>query len=143
MKSNIYLTFNGNCEVAFTFYKSVLNVEFTHLGRFKEIPPSDDFKVPKEDENKIMHVALPFGDVLLMGSDTGSEYASSFVQGNNFSLSIHPETREQADELFSKLSVNGRVNMPMADAFWGDYFGMLTDQFGIQWMVNFNPNGAK
>ena len=87
---NVYLNFNGNCEDAFNFYKSVFGGEFPYVGRFKDMPPQEGMPpLPKEMEDKIMHVSLPISkETMLMGSDTGGEWAPSFVQGNNFSISI-------------------------------------------------------
>lgn len=133
-----YLTFNGNCEEAFNFYKSVLGGEFTYIGRFGEMPPQEGMPPMDEaDRNKIMHVGLPIGSTVLMGSDTGGDWASSFIQGNNFSVSVNAENKTEADRLFNGLSAGGQVTMPIADTFWGSYFGMFTDKFGINWMVSF------
>lgn len=133
-----YLTFNGNCEEAFNFYKSVLGGEFTYIGRFGEMPAQEGMPPMDEaDRNKIMHVGLPIGSTVLMGSDTGGDWASSFIQGNNFSVSVNAENKTEADRLFNGLSAGGQVTMPMADTFWGSYFGMFTDKFGINWMVSF------
>ena len=133
-----YLTFNGNCEEAFNFYKSVLGGEFTYIGRFGEMPPQEGMPPMDEaDRNKIMHVGLPIGSTVLMGSDTGGDWASSFIQGNNFSVSVNAENKTEADRLFNGLSAGGQVTMQMADTFWGSYFGMFTDKFGINWMVSF------
>jgi PhnB protein len=134
--TNTYLTFNGNCEEAFTFYKSVFGGEFTYIGRFGEMPDTKD--VPEADRNKIMHVGLPIGNSILMGSDTGGEWSSHYQQGNNFSISITAESKEEADQIFNALSESGQVTMPLNTTFWGDYFGMLTDKFGINWMMSFN-----
>ncbi|MDY3315754.1 VOC family protein [Riemerella anatipestifer] len=135
---NIYLNFNGNCEEAFNFYKSVFGGEFTYVGRFGDMPPQEGMPPMSEvDKNKIMHIGLPIGNTVLMGSDTGGEWAPSFQQGNNFSINITPESKEAADKLFNGLSAGGKVTMPMADTFWGAYFGMFTDKFGINWMINF------
>lgn len=136
--TNTYLNFNGNCEEAFNFYKSAFGGEFTFIGRFGSMPESEDYKVPESDKEKIMHVSLPIGKSILMGSDTGGDWAPSFVQGNNFSVSITAESKQEADTLFYALSVGGKITMPMADTFWGDYFGMFTDKFGIHWMMSFN-----
>ena len=92
-------------------------------------------------EEKIMHVSLPISkETMLMGSDTGGEWASSFKQGNNFSISITASSKEEADRLFKGLSAGGNVTMPMDTTFWGDYFGMWQDKFGINWMMSFNEN---
>jgi len=136
---NVYLTFNGNCLEAFNFYKSVFGGEFPYVGYYKDMPTDGGKPVAPEDAGKIMHISLPISpETMLMGCDTGGEWAASFAQGNNFSLSINTDSKESADRLFNGLSANGRVTMPMASTFWGDYFGMFTDQFGINWMVSFN-----
>ncbi len=141
--TNTYLNFNGNCEEAFNFYKSVFGGEFTYIGRFSEVPESDDYKVPEGDKNKLMHVSLPIGKSVLMGSDNGEHYAAGFIQGNNFSVSITADSKEEADKIFNALAVAGQVTMPMNDTFWGDYFGMLVDKFGIHWMMSFNAQNQQ
>ena len=141
MKSiNIYLTFNGNCEDAFNFYKSVFGGEFFHVGRFKDMPQSDpNCKINEDELEKIMHISYPINDhAILMGSDTGGDWASSYQQGNNFSVSIQANSSDEADKLYADLSKDGTVIMPLEKTFWGSYFGMLTDKFGIQWMVSFD-----
>jgi PhnB protein len=137
---NAYLTFHGNCEEAFNFYKSVFGGEFTFIGRFKEMPPQEGSKpLSPEQGEKIMHVSLPIGkETILMGSDTGGEWAANYKQGNNFSLSLTTDSKDEADRLFNSLSVGGHVVMPMQKTFWGDYYGMWSDKFGINWMVSFN-----
>lgn len=140
--TNTYLTFNGNCEEAFNFYKSVFGGEFTYIGRFGEMPQDPNYTVPESDKNKVMHVSLPIGKSVLMGSDTGGEWAPSFQQGNNFSISVTAESKNEADKLFNALSAGGQVTMAMENTFWGDYFGMLTDKFGINWMMSYNENNA-
>ena len=142
---NIYLTFNGDCEEAFEFYKSAFGNEFAMMSRFKEMPPDPNFPVAEADMEKIMHVSLPISDeTVLMGSDTGGEWAGHFQQGNNFSVSIGTDSKEEADRLFYLLSEGGNVTMPMSDTFWESYFGMFTDKFGIQWMVSYDdPNRQK
>lgn len=136
---NTYLNFNGDCEAAFNFYRSVFGGDFTYVGRFNEMPPQDGMPtMSEEDGNKIMHIVYSIGNAILMGSDTGGEWAPKFVQGNNFSISINAESKEEADRLFDGLSAGGEVTMPMNETFWGAYFGMFTDRFGINWMVNFD-----
>jgi len=135
---NIYLTFNGNCEEAFTYYKSVFGGDFEMMSRFSEMPPMDNCpEVSPEDANKIMHVTLPIGgNSVLMGSDTGGEWALQYKEGNNFSVSVNADSQESANTFFAKLSDDGKVIMPMDKTFWGSYFGMCTDKFGINWMVS-------
>lgn len=139
---NVYLNFDGNCEEAFNFYKSVFGGEFSYIGRFKDMPPSEEGNGISEAEgDRIMHVGLPISkETALMGSDTGGEWASSYKQGNNFSVSINTDSQQEADRLFNGLSEGGQVIMPMNKTFWGDYFGMFADKFGINWMVSFNEN---
>ncbi|HEX5026735.1 MAG TPA: VOC family protein [Agriterribacter sp.] len=135
---NVYLTFNGNCEEAFNFYKSVFGGEFQYLGRFSEMPADpNNPKVSEEEGNKIMHVSLPVGaGTILMGSDSSTAFGQKIVSGNNFSISVNTDKNEEADRLFKALSEKGNVTMPMSQTFWGSYFGMLTDQFGINWMIS-------
>lgn len=136
---NVYLNFNGNCEEAFNFYKSVFGGEFPYVGRYKDMPPMEGMKMTEETSNRIMHMSLPIGGgTMLMGSDAGGEWASNIRQGNNFSISISTDSKEEADRIFNGLSVGGQVTMPMNQTFWGDYFGMLTDKFGINWMMSYN-----
>lgn len=135
---NPYITFKGNCEEAFNFYKSVFGGEFAFIGRFKDMPPQEGKTMPEAEGNKIMHVSLPIGNTILMGSDTGGEWGPSTIIGNNIAISISADSREDADQIFNGLAKGGQVSMPMADTFWGDYFGMCTDQFGINWMMSYN-----
>ena len=85
-----------------------------------------------------MHVSLPTGSSVLMGRDNGEQYELTFAKGNNFSVSINADSREEADKLFNGLSAGGQATMPMSDTFWVAYFGMFTDKFGVNWMVNFD-----
>ncbi len=133
---NPYLSFNDKCEEAFNFYKSVFGGEFTTLGRFSDIPPGDH-PTPPEEANKVMHVALPIGpSTVLMGSDTPAAMGT-IHNGNNFYVAVAPESEAEATRIFNGLAAGGTVTMPMEKAFWGAYFGMLVDKFGIQWMVNY------
>ena len=137
---NPYLTFNGNCEDAFNFYKSVFGKEFTYLGRFNEMPSDDEnTQLSEDDGNKIMHVSLPISDeTILFGSDTSDAFGQITTIGNNISISINASSVNEADKLFNGLSEGGIVKMPMEKTFWGAYFGMFTDQFDINWMINFD-----
>lgn len=138
---NPYLIFNGNCEEAFLFYQSVFGGEFPYLGKFKDMPAGDNTPpLSEEDANKIMHITLPIGKgSVLMGSDSNSA-SGAVVFGGNVSLSINAETKAEADQLFNGLSAGGNPFMPMSKTFWGAYFGMFVDKFGIHWMVNFDEN---
>lgn len=142
---NPYLIFNGNCEEAFLFYKSAFGGDFTYIGRFGEMPPTEDENCPQpsaDEMNRIMHVSLPIGDTVLMGSDSTSQ-SGDVPFGGNFSVSINTSSRAEADQLFNALSAGGNAFMPMSNTFWGAYFGMFTDKFGIGWMVNFDENPMK
>ncbi len=135
---NPYINFQGNCEVAFNYYKSVFGGEFLMMNRFSEMPPQEGMELSAADMNKIMHVSLPISkETLLMGSDVGGEWASGIVIGNNITISITADSKEQADHLFNSLSEGGKVTMPMDLTFWGSYFGMCTDKFDINWMISF------
>ena len=135
---NVYLTFDGNCEEAFNFYKSVFGGEFPFLGRFKDMPPMEGMPpVPEDQAEKIMHVSLPISEeTMLMGSDTG-DWGKKVEVGNNFSISVTTDSKAETDRIFNELSVDGNVTMPLQSTFWGDYFGSFTDKFGINWMVSF------
>lgn len=136
MQIHPYLNFNGETEAAMNFYKSVFGGEFSSVQRFSDMPGSD--QMPEGERHKIMHMSLPVGQgVYLMASDTLEYQGHPKAEGNNFSLTIYPDSKAQADQLFAALSAGGTVDMPMEDTFWGAYFGMLTDQFGIKWMFNY------
>ena len=138
MTTNTYLNFKDGCEAAFLFYKSVFGGEFVHLSRFGEMPSDDNYQVPEADKNKIMHVSLPIGNTMVMGSDCGQQYEAQYRQGNNFSISVQVDSRSEADKIYAALSEGGTAAMPMNQTFWGSYFGMLTDRFGINWMISYD-----
>jgi PhnB protein len=139
---NVYLTFNGNCKEAFDFYKSVFGGEFAYIGTFGEMPPQEGFEMSDEEKNRIMHVSLPISaETILMGSDTTS-HSGELSLGNNFSISINTDSDEKADTFFNALSKGGKVIMPLQNTFWGSYYGMFTDKFGINWMVNVDHHQA-
>ena len=130
-----YITLHGNTREAFDFYSNALNGRIASVSTFGDSPGGS--QMPEADRNKIMHIALeaPHG-IRLMGNDHMDFMGGPFRQGNNFSLSLHPDTNELADEFFSKLSEGGTVLVPLATAPWGDYFGMFMDRFGMKWMIN-------
>lgn len=136
---NPYLTFSGNCEEAFTFYKSVFGGDFQYVGKFKDMPAMEGCEsVPEAEGEKIMHISLPISkETTLMGSDSSEAFGQATIVGNNFTISINTDSQEEADNLFNGLSAGGKVTMPMNKTFWGSYFGMLVDRFNIQWMVSF------
>lgn len=134
---NPYLNFQGNTEKAFKFYQSIFGGEFIGgISRFINAPEAE--KLSEEERSKVMHVALPFGDSnMIMATDALESMGQKVKPGNNFYLCISADSREQADQFFKGLSDGAEVDMEMHDAFWGDYFGMLTDKFGIKWMITF------
>jgi PhnB protein len=134
-----YLNFGGNTEEAFDFYRSVFGGDFSSVVRFKDLPVQG-VTVPKEEEDKIMHISLPIGeDNVLMASDTLRSLGQEVVQGNNVYISVHPTSKEEADRVFGALSQGGEIEMPIGDQAWGDYYGAFKDKFGVMWMVNYSP----
>jgi PhnB protein len=134
---NPYLNFNGNAEEAFNFYRTVFGGNFTALQRFRDTP--DGGKLSAEEQEKIMHISLPIGrNVVLMATDALESMGQRLVVGNNFHLSIDAESKDQAYRLFYELSAGGEVEMPLQTMFWGAFFGMFRDKYGIRWMVSFD-----
>lgn len=134
---NPYLNFKDNTEQAFNFYKSVFGGEFATVMKVKDTPMAQT--VPANERERIMHVALPIGKgTVLMGSDILESMGQTLNPGNNFYVAISPDSKEEANKLFTGLAAGGKVTMPLEDAFWGAYFGMCVDKFGIQWMVNYD-----
>ncbi len=132
---NPYLNFAGNTEEAFTFYKSVFGGEFSMLQRFKDTPEAG--RVPDGDRERIMHVSLPIGSRnSLMATDALESMGHKLSVGNNISLSVESDTKEETERIFRGLSAGGKVTVPLADTFWGAYFGMVSDRYGVQWMVS-------
>jgi len=127
---NAYLTFSGNCEEAINFYKDCLGGEILSINYFEGSP----MEVPEEYKKKVMHVTLKFEDCLLMASDNPPR--NEIINGNNFSLTIGTDDLKKGDDYFEKLSSGGNVIMSMQETFWAPRFGMLTDKFGINWMIN-------
>jgi PhnB protein len=138
---NPYLNFDGNAEDAMNFYKSVFGGEFMggKIMRWGDIPGCDEgeMNLSDDDKSKVMHVALPISDGnVIMASDSLRSFGHQLNVGNNVTIAIGPGTKEEADRLFGGLSEGGNVQMPMADAFWGGYFGSFEDKFGINWLIN-------
>lgn len=127
-----YLTFDGNTEEAFNFYKSAFGGEFVGIQRFGDMEHEG---MSEADKKKVMHVHLESSYGTLMGNDH-LEFMGPFVLGNNISLSLHPDKVEEAKRVFESLSEGGTPIMPLDKAPWGAYFGMFVDKFGIKWMVN-------
>ena len=135
---NPYIHFNGNAEEAFNFYKSVFGGEFALVSRFKDLD-MPGHQTAEHEANKIMHIALPIGNSILMGSDTPEFLGRQNELENRSKISISAQSKEEADQLFHGLSAGGTIEMPIEDSPWGSYFGMFRDKFGIEWMVDFDP----
>jgi PhnB protein len=136
---NPWINFNGNAEEAFTFYRSVFGGEFSRLVRFKDLS-TDEFPVAEDDADKIMHIALPIGKHnVLLANDVPSFMGRTNENENRSKISVSTESHEEADKIFSELSVGGEVEGPIGDSPWGTYGGMFRDKYGIEWIVEFDP----
>ena len=139
---NPWINFNGNAEEAFTFYKSVFGGEFTKIVRFKDLS-SAEFPVAKNEENKIMQIALPIGkNNVLLANDVPEFMGRTNENENRSKISVSAESREEAVKIFNGLSAGGNIEGPIGDTFWGTYAGMFRDKYGIEWIVEFDPNYA-
>ncbi len=134
MSLSPYLHFNGNCREAFEFYRAAFGGEYLVLQTFGDGPA--DMQIPDDERNNIMHVSLPIGTGVLMGSDVPSTFGEPAPPGSNMSISYASPSREDTDAVFAKLSDGGTVTMPLQDMFWGAYFGACIDRFGTNWMFN-------
>ncbi len=140
VKLNPYLNFLGRTEEAFNFYRSVFGGEFSMLQRFRDTPdfPGKE-KMSAAELEKIMHVSLTIGDNTLMATDALESQGHTLTVGNNVSLSLGVDSQAEADRLFHALQAGGgKVCMPMTEMFWGSYFGMVDDAYGVKWMINFD-----
>jgi len=135
-KLNPYLNFAGNAGEAFNFYRSIFGGEFSSMVRFKDMP-MEGFELLQADQDKFMHIALPIGGDLLMASDALESLGQTVVPGNNHYVSVHPDSKEDADRIFNGLSEGAEIEMAIGEQAWGDYFGSLIDKFGIRWMVDY------
>lgn len=136
MKISIYLTFDSQAREAFTFYQQVLGGTL-ELMTFSQAPDAEQF--PAEYQDRIMHACLTLADYCLMASDTlpGEFCGGAPYQGiKGCSISLHPEGVAEGERLFNALSEGGQIVMPLEKTFWAERFGMLTDRFGVSWMVN-------
>lgn len=139
-KTSTYLNFSRNTEEAFNFYKSVFGGEFAGgtIHRMGDVPPQEGQpKLAEEDKNLVMHIGLPIlGGHMLMGTDAPESVGFKVTFGNNIYINLEPDTRADTDRLFQALSDGGKIQMPLQEMFWGDYFGSCTDKYGVQWMFN-------
>jgi len=138
---NPHINFNGNAEEAFNFYKSAFGGEFERIVRLKDMASADN-PVSENDANKILHIALPIGPNLLMGNDVPEILGKVNEQENRSKISVSAASREEADKIYSILSVDGDIEMPLGDSPWGSYFAMFRDKFGIEWMIDYSEARA-
>jgi PhnB protein len=137
MATNPYLNFDGNAEEAFRFYKSVFGGDFAVLVRFKDMGGGPPGASPSEME-RIAHVSLPLGSSgMLMASDILPSAGHTLTVGNNFYVSLHPDSAAEAQRIHDGLSAGGKVEMPLGPTPWAERFSSFTDRFGVQWMVNY------
>ncbi len=132
VKLNPYLTFNGNAREAMEFYKAALGGELS-IQTVAESPMAK--QLDKKFHSQVMHAMLAGKDFCLMASDVMDKGPAK--AGDHVSLSLNCESDEEIKRLFGALSKGGKVTMPLADMFWGASFGMLSDKFGMHWMLNF------
>ena len=136
---NPHINFNGNAEEAFNFYKSVFGGAFTKIIRFKDLK-SPGHHIAESEANKIMHIALSIGSNTLMANDVPTSMGQVNEAENRSKIAVSAASREEADKIFNGLSAGGDIEMPIGDSPWGTYFGMFRDKFGIEWMIDFDPN---
>lgn len=139
---NPWINFNGNAEEAFTFYKSVFGGEFKKIVRFKDVAsPEFPMAANDADANKIMHIALPIGkNNVLIANDVPSFLGKVNEEENRSKIAVSADSREEANKIFNGLSAGGNVEMPIDDSPWGTYASMFRDKYGIEWIVEFDPN---
>jgi PhnB protein len=138
-RTSTYLNFTRSTEEAFNFYKSVFGTEFVNgISRLGDVPPQEGQpELSDADKQLVMNVQLPIlGGHHLMGTDAPESMGFQLNQGNNVFICLDPDTRAEAGRLFAALSAGGKVEMPLQEMFWGDYFGSFSDKFGTQWMIN-------
>ena len=136
---NPHINFNGNAEEAFNFYKSVFGGTFTKLIRFKDLS-NTGHQLSEKEANKIMHIALPIGNSILMANDVPDFLGRVNENENRSKIAVAAKSREEADKIFNGLSQGGTVEMPIGESPWGSYFAMFRDKYGIEWMVESESN---
>jgi PhnB protein len=136
-----YLSFSDKCEEAFEFYRSVFGGEFASFSRMGDSDFGMDM-ISEDEKSKVMHVSLPIGNTILMGSDTPGAMGE-VTGGNNMSLAITPDSEDDARRIYDGLSAGGNASMPLGNAPWGALFGMLTDKYGFTWMINYDQSRAQ
>jgi PhnB protein len=136
---NPYINFNGNAEEAFNFYKSVFGGEFETIVRFKDLE-SSELPVAESEANKIMRITLPIGSNTLIANDVPESMGPVNENENRSKIAVSAESRTEAENIFTRLSAGGAIEMPLSDSPWGTHFAMFRDKYGIEWTVEFDPN---
>lgn len=131
---NPYINFNGNAEEAFEFYRSVFGGEFEQIIRFKDLQ-SDEFPVSEEDADKVMRITLPIGQNVLIANDVPASLGSVSESENRSKIAVITDSRQEAERIFTQLSVGGAVEMPIDESPWGTLFSMFRDKYGIEWTI--------
>lgn len=139
-----YLNFDGKTEEALRFYEKILGGKLSDIHRYDSMPQEEGCELTPEQKNLVMHVSLQLPDgQMIMASDMIQGMGPTLQVGNNFSICVCPDSKQEADRIFNALAEGGTIAMPLADQFWGDYFGCLADRFGINWMVNYSDPAAR
>ncbi|HYG98247.1 MAG TPA: VOC family protein [Terriglobales bacterium] len=141
MQVTPYLDFDGRCEQALNFYRETIGAQVDMLMRFKDMPGphSAECAMPPNSENKVMHSSFRIGDTTVMATDGRCAGKSTFA---GFSLSLTVANEAEADRLFARLGEGGKVEMPLSETFFSPRFGMVTDQFGVSWMIYVEPKNV-
>lgn len=138
---NPWINFSGNAEEAFTFYKSVFGGGFTKIIRFKDIATAE-FPVSEKEENKIMYIALPIGNTLLIANDVPEVLGQVNEHENRSKILVNVESRKDVDRLFNGLAAGGEVEGAPGDSPWGSYAAMFRDKYGIEWLIEFSATSS-
>ncbi|WP_442796300.1 VOC family protein [Pelobium manganitolerans] len=136
---NPHINFNGNAEEAFLFYRSVFGGDFAKIVRFKDLS-DPGIPLTESEAEKVMHIALPIGTGILMGNDVPKSMGRTNENENRSKIAVSAESKEEAEKIFQGLSAGGQVEVPLEASPWGSYFAMLRDKYGIEWMIDFDPN---
>ncbi|MCC5883604.1 MAG: VOC family protein [Halomonas sp.] len=138
MQLSTYLIFDGNCREAFELYQRCFDAKLEAMITYAEMPDSEGMEIPEEARDLIMHARLRIGDQMLMASDNSPTCPAPYEGIKGASISVGVESAEQAERLFNALADNGSVQMPLEETFWAHRFGMLTDRYGVAWMINYD-----
>ncbi|APX93720.1 hypothetical protein BWR19_12675 [Halomonas sp. 1513] len=138
MQLSTYLLFDGNCREAFEFYQRCFDAKLEAVSTYAEMPASEGMDVPAEASNLVMHARLRIADQLLMASDNAPFCPAPYEGIKGVSIAVGVDSVEEAERLFNVLADSGTVQMPLEETFWAHRFGMLTDRFGVAWMINYD-----